>query len=73
LISGPVSEKEGSAMSGKESFHDQAAHEEDPASKSPLWKRIGWLVTIWAGSVFVLFIFASLLRMFMTAAGMKSH
>jgi len=60
-------------MSGKESFHDQAAREEDPARKSPLWKRIGWLVTIWAGSVFVLFIFASLLRMFMTAAGMKSH
>ena len=60
-------------MSGKESFHDQPAHDEDPARKSPLWKRIGWLLTIWAGSVFVLFIFASLLRMFMTAAGMKSH
>ncbi len=55
-------------MSGKESFHD-----EDPARKTPLWKRIGWLVVIWAGSVFALFIVASLLRMFMTAAGMKTH
>ncbi|SER58494.1 Protein of unknown function [Pseudomonas sp. NFACC02] len=55
-------------MSGKESFHD-----EDPAQKKPLWQRIGWLVVIWCGSVFALFIVASLLRMFMTAAGMKSH
>jgi hypothetical protein len=30
-------------------------------------------VVIWAGSVFALFIVASLLRMFMTAAGMKTH
>jgi hypothetical protein len=56
-------------MSGKESFH----HEEDPALKHPLWKRIGWLVVIWGGSVFALFIVATLLRMFMTAAGMKTH
>jgi len=56
-------------MSGKESFH----HEEDPALKQPLWKRIGWLIVIWGGSVFALFIVATLLRMFMTAAGMKTH
>jgi hypothetical protein len=55
-------------MSGKEAFHD-----DDPAQKKPLWQRIGWLVIIWAGSVFALFIVASLLRMFMTAAGMKTH
>jgi hypothetical protein len=55
-------------MSGKESFHD-----EDPAQKKPLWQRLGWLVVIWAGSVLALFIVASLLRMFMTAAGMKTH
>lgn len=59
-------------MSSKESFSERR-HEEDPARKTPLWKRIGWLVTIWVGSVFALFIVASLLRMFMTAAGMKSH
>jgi hypothetical protein len=56
-------------MSGKESIQ----HEEDPALKQPLWKRVGWLVVIWAGSVFALFIVAMLLRMFMAAAGMKSH
>lgn len=60
-------------MSGKESFHDRPAHEEDPAQKTPLWQRLGWMVIIWAGSVFALFIVASLLRMFMVAAGMKSH
>jgi hypothetical protein len=56
-------------MSGKESFHD----DQDPAQKQPLWKRLGWLVVIWTGSVLALFIVATLLRMFMTAAGMKTH
>ena len=60
-------------MSGKESFHDKPSHEEDPAKHTPLWKRLGWLAIIWAGSVFALFIVATLLRMFMTAAGMKTH
>jgi hypothetical protein len=60
-------------MSGKETVHQRPVHEEDPAQKKPLWQRLGWLVVIWAGSVFALFIVASLLRMFMTAAGMKSH
>jgi hypothetical protein len=55
-------------MSGKESFHD-----EDPAQKKPFWQRLGWLVIIWAGSVFALFIVAMLLRLLMSAAGMKSH
>lgn len=66
-------------MSVKESVqHDarnQGEHrrEVDPARGKPLWQRIGWLVVIWTGSVLALFVVAMLLRMFMTAAGMKSH
>ncbi|MGH8417561.1 MAG: DUF2474 domain-containing protein [Pseudomonas sp.] len=60
-------------MSGKESFPDRPAREEDPAQNKPLWQRLGWLVIIWTGSVLALFVVASLLRMFMTAAGMKTH
>ncbi|CAI3789853.1 hypothetical protein AHFPHNDE_03562 [Pseudomonas sp. MM227] len=41
--------------------------------KKPLWKRLGWLVVIYAGSVVALGLFAMLIRLFMTAAGMKSH
>ncbi|WP_312423912.1 DUF2474 domain-containing protein [Serratia sp. (in: enterobacteria)] len=40
---------------------------------APWWKRIGWLVIIWSASVLGLFVVASLLRLLMTAAGMKSH
>ncbi|EIK93659.1 hypothetical protein PMM47T1_26053 [Pseudomonas sp. M47T1] len=48
-------------------------HEPDPAANTPWWKRVGWLLVIWAGSIVALGIVAELLRMFMTAAGMKSH
>jgi hypothetical protein len=57
------------AMSGKKSMHD----EPDPAMSKPLWQRLAWLAGIWAGSVFALFIVASLLRMFMNAAGLTTH
>ena len=68
-------------MSVKESVEHEAhpsarpAHERevDPAKGKPLWQRIGWLLIIWTGSVLALFVVAMLLRMFMTAAGMKSH
>ena len=56
-------------MSGKKSVHD----EPDPAMSKPLWQRLAWLVGIWAGSVFALFIVASLMRMFMNAAGLTTH
>ncbi|MFJ3471061.1 DUF2474 domain-containing protein [Pseudomonas sp. NPDC090201] len=55
-------------MTGKDSLN-----EDDAAAKKPLWQRLGWLVVIWTGSVLALFVVASLLRMFMTAAGMKTH
>ncbi|QKF51331.1 DUF2474 domain-containing protein [Pseudomonas graminis] len=66
-------------MSVKESVQhdarnpDEHRREVDPAKGKPLWQRIGWLVVIWTGSVLALFVVAMLLRMFMTAAGMKSH
>jgi hypothetical protein len=47
--------------------------EQDPAANKPLWKKVGWLIVIWSGSVVALGIAAEVLRMFMTAAGMKSH
>lgn len=38
---------------------------------SPWWKKVGWLIAIWLGSVLVLFAFSSVFRLLMTAAGMK--
>jgi hypothetical protein len=39
----------------------------------PWWKRVGWLAIIWGGSVLALFLVASVFRLLMTAAGMRSH
>ena len=55
-------------MTGKHSLHDI-----EEAEKKPLWQRLGWLAMIWAGSVGALFIVASLMRMFMNAAGLSTH
>ncbi|WP_081626513.1 DUF2474 domain-containing protein [Pseudomonas umsongensis] len=41
--------------------------------EKPLWQRLGWLALIWAGSVGALFIVATLMRMFMNAAGLSTH
>lgn len=41
--------------------------------RRPWWKRVGWLVIIWSASVLGLFVVATIFRMLMTAAGMKSH
>jgi len=41
--------------------------------KAPLWKRIMWLVIIYGASVLALGVVATLFRMMMTAAGMRSH
>lgn len=45
----------------------------EAAERKPLWQRLGWLALIWAGSVLALFIVASLMRMFMNAAGLTTH
>ena len=55
-------------MSGKDSLHDI-----EEAEKKPLWQRLGWLALIWVGSVGALFIVASLMRLFMNAAGLTTH
>ncbi|KPU52136.1 hypothetical protein AN403_419 [Pseudomonas fluorescens] len=55
-------------MSGKDSLYDI-----EQAEKKPLWQRLGWLTLIWAGSVGALFIVASLMRLFMNAAGLTTH
>ena len=55
-------------MPGKHSLHDI-----EQAEKKPLCQRLGWLALIWAGSVGALFIVASLMRMFMNAAGLTTH
>lgn len=43
------------------------------AAKSPAWKRVLWMVAIYAGSVMALGVVATLFRLMMTAAGMKTH
>ncbi|WP_370462026.1 DUF2474 domain-containing protein [Pantoea sp. M_6] len=45
----------------------------DNDAKAPWWKRVMWLVFIYAASVLALGVVASLFRMMMTAAGMRSH
>ncbi|SDV12431.1 DUF2474 domain-containing protein [Pseudomonas mucidolens] len=55
-------------MPGKPSLDDIKQ-----AEKKPLWQRLGWLAMIWTGSVLALFVVASLMRMFMNAAGLSTH
>ncbi|MDE1181796.1 DUF2474 domain-containing protein [Paraburkholderia sp.] len=45
----------------------------DPAAGSPFWKRCAWLVGIWFASVSVVLIVVELLKLFMAAAGLKTH
>ncbi|KIF57007.1 hypothetical protein QS95_23455 [Pseudomonas fluorescens] len=64
----PFPAPEDASMTGKHSLHDI-----EEAEKKPLWQRLGWLAMIWVGSVGALFIVASLMRMFMNAAGLTTH
>jgi type III secretory pathway component EscS len=45
----------------------------DSREPAPWYKRLGWLVLIWLGSVVALGVVAGALRMLMQAAGMSSH
>ncbi|MGP6421944.1 DUF2474 domain-containing protein [Pseudomonas putida] len=40
---------------------------------SPWYKRLGWLLLIWFGSVVSLGVVASVLKLVMYAAGMRTH
>ena len=43
-----------------------------PTPPKPLWHRVGWMALIWVVSVVVLGVVAMLIRLLMTAAGMRS-
>lgn len=59
-------------MSSEEkSLMTKATTESAAGSNSPWWKKAGWMIAIWAGSVLALFAVSSVFRLLMTAAGMK--
>lgn len=39
----------------------------------PFWKKLMWLVIIWAASVMALGVVATVFKLLMTAAGMRTH
>lgn len=42
-------------------------------SVNNVWTRLGWMVFIYLGSVAALAILATLFKLFMAAAGLRSH
>ncbi|MDJ0040079.1 DUF2474 domain-containing protein [Pantoea allii] len=50
-----------------------SSKERQNETRSPWWKRVLWLVIIYGASVLALGVVATLFRMMMTAAGMRSH
>jgi hypothetical protein len=54
-------------------MREKSMQRENTPAPAPWWKRVGWLAIIWSASVLGLFVVASLFRLLMTAAGMKSH
>ncbi|MDK1702561.1 DUF2474 domain-containing protein [Serratia rubidaea] len=42
-------------------------------SSPALWRRMMWMVMIWCASVLALGVVASVFKLLMVAAGMKSH
>ncbi|NIC28610.1 DUF2474 domain-containing protein [Serratia plymuthica] len=42
-------------------------------SHPALWRRLMWMMAIWAASVLALGVVASVFKLLMVAAGMKSH
>ncbi|SUI57303.1 Protein of uncharacterised function (DUF2474) [Serratia marcescens] len=69
MFRGKISHEHGYHWRREDAMQDKTA----AAAPAPWWKRIGWLVIIWSASVLGLFVVASLFRLLMTAAGMKSH
>jgi hypothetical protein len=41
-------------------------------TRSPWWKRVGWLVLIWTCSVVALGLFAYVIKILMNAAGLST-
>ncbi|PHM65650.1 hypothetical protein Xsto_01799 [Xenorhabdus stockiae] len=58
-------------MSSEEKSPMNKATTNTEHSHSPLWKRLGWMITIWCCSVLTLYAVSTLFRFLMTAAGMK--
>ncbi len=52
-----------------------AAHTEKPAEthQRPFWQKLMWLVIIWGASVLALGVVATVFKLLMTAAGMRTH
>lgn len=44
-----------------------------PVPVRPLWRRLLWMVMLWSASVLALGVVATLFRLLMTAAGLKTH
>lgn len=58
-------------LCGKASVKLPVMMEQASQATSPWWKKMGWLIVIWCGSVLALLAVSMLFRMMMTAAGMK--
>ncbi|MBD2780539.1 DUF2474 domain-containing protein [Xenorhabdus sp. 42] len=58
-------------MSSEEKSTMNKVTTESTPPHSPLWKRLGWMVTIWFCSVLALYAVSTLFRVLMTTAGMK--
>ena len=43
-----------------------------PPARQPLWRRLLWLVAIWAASVSTVALVAEFIRLLMAAAGMRT-
>ncbi|PKE27703.1 DUF2474 domain-containing protein [Rahnella sp. AA] len=47
--------------------------DDETVIRQPFWKRVCWMATIWLGSVLALFVVASVFKLLMAAAGMRTH
>ncbi len=54
----------------RESAIDMAT---SPKPVRPLWRRLVWMAVLWSASVLALGVVATLFRLLMTAAGLKTH